>query len=186
MHAERTLPALLRILLISADEPTLARAIRFVSSHPERFTTHEVQVPCLEQVVAWCRKQRAAVHPLVMEWLRSLQQTLTTATAREPQPPIDWARPAEIACTCQCCRQLNEILADPTAETGRVRAREDLRSHVIQKIYANQCDVTHKLERKGSPHALVLTKTTGSFQRRMQRYVTERALLKTIHGLLLS
>jgi hypothetical protein len=158
--------------------------IGFVNSQPERFSIEKVQVPCLEQVFTWCRKQDAVVHPLLMQWLQRLEQELSAATTQPPQPPADWARPAEIACSCRLCQQLNQILADPLAATGRIPAREDARSHLISMIHKHQCDVTHKLEKKGSPYSLVFTKTNGSFERRMKRYVADRELLKTVHSLL--
>ena len=43
--------------------------------------------------------------------------------------------------------------------------------------------VTHGLEKIGSPYVLVLTKTDGSFQRRLKRYHDEQALLKTVDEL---
>jgi hypothetical protein len=113
-----------------------------------------------------------------------IQQQLVTATSQEPQPPTDWSRPAEIACTCQHCRRLNEILTAPNEDGGRIHAREDMRSHLITMISRHQCDVTHKLEKTGSPYALVFTKTDGSFKRRAQRFVADQKLLETVNELL--
>lgn len=183
-NAKETLPALLRVLVIAADEPMLERVIRFVADQPARFSLEDVQVPSLSQVVGWMRKQKSAIHPLLIAWLRTIQQRLITATAQEPQPPADWARPAEIACTCQHCRRLNEILAAPNEATGRIHAREDMRSHLITTISRHQCDVTHKLEKTGSPYALVFTKTDGSYQRRLKRYCADQELLETVNDLL--
>ena len=182
---ELTLPVLIRTLVISGDDPTLEQLIRFVTLHPRRFAVDKVRVHGLNQVVIWHRKQNSSVHRLVIAWLRTLQQEQSAATADQPQPPADWARPAEIACTFQFCKQLNAILADPYAATWQTLAREEVRSHLIFEIYEHQCDVTHKLERTGSPRASVFAKTNGSFERRLQRYVADQKLLETVNGLLL-
>ena len=117
---------------------------------------------------------------LLLSWLASVRQKLEAATAREPAPPADWARPADVACTCQYCAQLKAFLADPANEVGRIPAREDIRQHLIGMIDRHQCDVRHALERKGSPYSLVLTKTTGSFERAVKRFEADRRLLKVL------
>jgi hypothetical protein len=178
------LPALLRILVIVGDEPSLEQVIRFVTSQPPRFSLDDVQVPSLSRAVHWARKQIVPVPPRIIGWLRMIQQQLATATAQEPQPPADWSRPAEIACTCQHCQRLNEILAAPDQAGGRIHAREDMRSHLTTMVSRHQCDVTHKLEKTGSPYALVFTKTDGSYKRRAQRFVADQKLLETVSQLL--
>lgn len=183
-HAEVTLPALLRILVIVGDDQSLEQVIRFVTDQPTRFSVDDVQVPSLSRAFNWARKQNVPVPLRIIAWLRMIQQRLATATAQEPRPPADWVRPAEIACTCQHCRRLNEILAAPDEAGGRIHAREDMRSHLITMISRHQCDVTHKLEKTGSPYALVFTKTDGSYKRRAQRFVADQKLLETVNELL--
>ncbi|MGE5192760.1 MAG: 2OG-Fe(II) oxygenase [Deltaproteobacteria bacterium] len=180
---ERTLPQIVRVLLVSGDMATLDEVIRFVRSQPRRFSAEKTQVPGLEQTVGWLRKQNAAAPPAITQWLRALERELSAATEREPRPPTDWARPAEIACQCEFCRQLNALLADPNAATGRVPARADARDHLTREAARHKCDVTCKLERRGSPYALVFTKTTGSFERRKKRYAADRKLLQTVRSL---
>jgi hypothetical protein len=179
-----TLAAIVRMLVISRDEESLERVISCVNSDTECYSVKTVQVPCLERIVVWCRKQDLPVPGPVADWLNLLQQELTAATAEVPKPPADWSRPAEIACSCQYCQELNLFLADASAATGRISARDDRRYHLISQINKHQCDVTHKLERKGSPYALVFTKTTGSFERRQKRYAADQKLLSIVNGLL--
>ena len=181
---KRTLPALICTLLALADDETLTRVVEFVRSQPERFSFGKVQVPALKAIVSRRRKRGAAIHPLLRDWLGGLQQELQAATAREPQPPADWARPDEVECSCRFCAELKAFLADPLAETGRIKAPEANRSHVIDRIRHHECDVTHKLEKKGSPYALVLTKTNGSFERQVRRHAANCKLLETVEELL--
>jgi hypothetical protein len=182
--ADKTLPPLIRTLLASGDDETLESVIRFVRMHPERFSFEKVQVPTLERIIASRRKPREDVHPLLLEWLRSLQKELQATIAREPQPPADWGRPAEVGCSCTYCQEFKQFLADPSAETGRIKAPEERRSHLLAMIDKHRCDVTHKLEKRGSPYALVFAKTTGSYQRQVQRHALDRKLQETVETLL--
>ena len=59
-----------------------------------------------------------------------------------------------------------------------------MRTHLISAVAKHQCDVTHKLEKTGSPHALVFTKTDGSFQRCAKRFAWDQKLLETVDELL--
>ena len=81
---------------------------------------------------------------------------------------------------CQYCAQLKGFLADVALEVGRISAREDMRRHLIDMIDRHQCDVKHSLERKGSPYSLVLTKTTGSFERAVTRFKDDFRLLSSL------
>jgi hypothetical protein len=179
-ESESSLPLLLKALVASGRDEDLARVIQFVERLPDEFSLAECQVPSLQALLPWSQKQGGVVHPHLMSWLTSVRHKLEAATARQPAPPADWARPAEVACTCQYCAQLKAFLADPAHEVGRIPAREDMRQHLIGMIGRHGCDVNHALERKGSPYALVLTKTSGSFERATKQFEADRRLLKVL------
>src|SRR5262249_43916229 len=177
---ETSLPLLLKALVASGRDEDLARVLQFVERSPAEFSLDDCQVPALKALVPWSQKWLGLVHPRLLAWLASVRQKLASAPATRPAPPADWARPAEVACTCQYCAQLMTFLADPANEVGRIPAREDRRQHVIDMIRRHDCDVKHTLERKGSPYALVLTKTTGSFERAEKRFEADCRLLKVL------
>ena len=87
---------------------------------------------------------------------------------------------SEVPCSCRFCGELNAFLADPDKEVGRIAAREQDRRHLLAMMDWHQCDVTHVLERSGSPFSLVLTKTTGSFRRSLKRYESDTRLLESL------
>jgi hypothetical protein len=177
---ESSLPLLLKALVATGREEDLSRVLAFVESSPDDFSLDDCQVPSLKALLPWSQDQFGGVHPQLMSWLASVRKKLEAATAKQPAPPADWARPAEVACTCRFCAQLNAFLTDPANEVGRIPAREDRRHHLIGMIGQHQCDVNHALERKGSPYSLVLTKTTGSFDRATRRFEADRRLLKIL------
>lgn len=178
--SEPSLLLLLKALVATGRDDDLSRVIQFVESSPKEFTLDDCQVPSLKSLVQWSQKRFGVVHPHVLSWLASVRQQLEAATARQPAPPGDWARPADVACTCPYCARLKAFLADLANEVGRIPAREDLRHHLIGMINQHQCDVKYALERKGSPYSLVLTKTTGSFERASKRFEADCRLLKLL------
>lgn len=178
--AEKSLPLLLQALAASGRDEDLSHVIRFVQELPDEFSLDDCQVPALKLLIPWSRQRFGSIHPPFRSWLEAVRNQLERATAKEPTPPADWARPADVDCKCQYCAQLKAFLADDAHEVGRIAAREDMRQHLIDVIGRHQCDVKHALERKGSPHSLVLTKTTGSFDRAVKRFEADRRLLSAL------
>ncbi len=176
--SEQSLPTLLKALAVTGCERELSQVIRFVQDLPREFRLDDCQAPSLKTLVPWSQKQFGRLLPPLQDWLDAVRQHLESATAQRPKPPTDWSRPASVACQCQYCAQLNAFLRDPANKEGRIPAREDHRQHLTNAIARHQCDVTHKLERKGSPYSLVLTKTTGSFDRAVERFEKDQALLR--------
>jgi hypothetical protein len=178
--SEWSLPLLLKALVATGRDEDLSRVIQFAENSQDEFTLDDCQVPTLQALVPWLQRHFGAVHPHLISWLASVRQKLQSATARQPSPPADWARTADVACPCQYCAQLKAFLADPVNEVGRIAAREDMRHHLVGMIDRHACDVKHVLERKGSPYSLVLTKTTGSFERAAKRFEADCRLLKVL------
>lgn len=178
--SEKSLPLLLKALLAGGQDEELARVVRFVQETPHEFPVDRCQVPALKELIAWSKKRLGQVPPQLAAWLAAVRGDLKVATARPPTPPKDWARLADVDCRCQPCVQLNAFLADPANEVGRIAGREDVRDHLVFMIRRHQCDVTHVLERKGSPYSLVLTKTSGSFDRAVKRFEADRSLLSKL------
>jgi hypothetical protein len=83
------------------------------------------------------------------------------------EPPTDWSRDAEIACTCPHCRGLSRFLASPTEPVWPFRAAQAQRDHVTQSVTRQRCDLDLRTDKRGSPYTLVCTKNQASFDRRV-------------------
>ena len=180
--SEKSVPLLLKGIVASGRNEDLSKVIQFVQGSPDEFRIDNCLVPCLKSLVPWSQRQFGSVHPQLMAWLSAVRQQLESATATEPTPPVDWTRPAKVVCDCQYCAQLNLFLADESNGVARIPAREEMRGHLLDMINRHQCDVKHTLDRRGSPHALVLTKTTGSFERAVKRFEANCRLLSELPG----
>ena len=178
--SEKSLPLLLKALLASGLDEELARVIQFVKVSRDEFRMDDCLVPCLNLLVPWSRSTFGVVHPQLASWLATVRLELEVATARSPLPPADWSRPSNVDCKCQYCARLKAFLADPVNEVARIPAREEVREYLTRQISRYQCDVKHALERRGSPFSLVLTKTSGSYERAVQRFDKDRSLLDSL------
>lgn len=175
-RAAKLLISLFKSLVATGREEDLTRVALGVQES-KQLSLEACAVPCLESVVPWSQKRRGEVPAPLANWLASVRNQLAEATARKPEPPSDWRRSASVSCHCRYCTELNSFLADPDSETRRIRAREDLRLHLIDAIRRYACDVTHEVDRKGTPFSLVLTKTTGAYERDVQRFENNLRLL---------
>ena len=178
--SEKALLPLLKAIVAGGAQDDLARVLAFVQEAPSEFRLDECQVPCLNAIIPWSQKKVGNTPAEIARWLATVRQRLSAVTRRQPEPPADWVRPAEVACKCQLCGQLNAFLADAKNEVGRIAAREDLRRHLLDKIDRHLCDVKHTLDRSRSPFALVFTKTTGSYERALKQYEYDCKLLRSL------
>ncbi len=99
----------------------------------------------------------------ISRWLAACRHELERRTAEAPQKPADYRRAAKLSCTCRDCRALSEFLADPDRREARFPMAKERRRHLHNIIDHNKCDCTHTTQRRGSPHTLVCTKTTASY-----------------------
>lgn len=167
---EQMLPQLLQALLAAGLDAAVARVIRFVESAPRQFDLDICRVPTLKKLVPWSQQTFGRVHPELAKWLEITRDYLRSATDSPPEPYPDWSRPGKADCRCRHCATLNAFLADPASESTRIPAVENDRVHLLNSIQKFRCDVKHTLDRQRRPYALLLTKTSASYQRSVKRY----------------
>lgn len=178
--SEEGLPILLRALFNCGCSSEVSSVIGFVESNPDQFRLEHCHVPTLKELVPWSTRRFHQLPGPLQSWLIEVRSRLETATSREPLPPLNWRRASDVSCKCEYCDRLKSFLQDPTAEVGRIRAREETRSHLVHQISRQRFDVTHRIEKLGNPHTLVLTKTQDSFDRKLKRYQLDKELLKSL------
>lgn len=180
---EASLTPLIEALASCGHKKGLTQLLKHVGESPKRFRLDYGQVPALETLIPWSRARFGEVPPALASWLASVRKTLEAAVAKAPQPPSNWKRPADVACSCELCAPLKAFLADPRSEVYRIAAPEDRRQHLEYEIRRGRCDVATHLEKKGRPYSLVLTKTDGAFKRAVARFEADQTLLKRIQAL---
>ncbi len=126
--------------------------------------------------------KRAAEGP-ISRWLAACRRELERRTAQAPQKPADYRRAAKLSCTCRDCRALSEFLADPDRREVRFPLAKERRRHLHNVIDRDGCDCTHVTEHRGSPHTLVCTKTTASYDAAHKIYERDLKNLSRIAAL---
>ena len=157
-------------------EDLVAHALASRSNYP----LTSAHVPALSSLLPWLKTNVKRPCPPLSRWVAACREQLESLTARAPREPADYRRAAIVVCTCSICAALNRFLADSGEAVHRLKAKQDLRSHLEQKIREYKCDLDLKTEAKSSPHTLVCTKNTASYQRRLKTFKENQVHLATI------
>ncbi|MCZ2340670.1 MAG: 2OG-Fe(II) oxygenase [Bacteroidales bacterium] len=181
---ESLFPILLQALMLCQRDEEISQVISHVRERRLEFSLDYGIAPALKLLIPWSQKQLGQVYPLLQSWFTDVLQELEQATIAEPQPPIDWARPADVSCTCLFCKQLSTYLADPKSEIGRISAAERDRDHVITTMRRHKSDATQTLDCTKRPYTLVLKKTLGSYERAVKRYKMNLNLIRELKKLM--
>ncbi|MEF8754734.1 MAG: 2OG-Fe(II) oxygenase [Accumulibacter sp.] len=155
------LTALCHLGVHSLGEQTVDHLLNW----PEPFPVDAILLPaaCLLTEHGWPASDWPPTRRLRAHCLDHLARRIDQPLA----PPVDFARPSRVGCSCAHCRELAEFLADPVRSVWVFRAAQRYRSHVEDSIRREQCDVSQQTDRRGNPHALVCTKNLASFERRV-------------------
>lgn len=150
--------------VIDRIDGSLARnTSRHMLEWPAHFDPDRVLVPAIKRLIAARRRSGQAFDFLH----RAAIAHLETRIAEALEPPRDWARPSDIGCRCQHCRELSSFLADAAHEDWTLRAAQQVRTHVEDQISRSRADVDTETLRRGSPHSLICRKNQASYERRV-------------------
>lgn len=167
--AERPAPELVAYTLVGLGriEPALAdQALSHFLSLPALYPMDGVLLPA---ALALCEVGRGTLPGPIARLREAVLAHLARRIAEPLEPPADWRRPAEIACTCTACRTLNRFLDSPGQPVWRFKAAQAERSHVEDSIRRHRCDLDPTTDKQGRPYTLVCTKNQASFERRVSQ-----------------
>jgi len=116
---------------------------------------------------------------------RHCARTLQEALARPERAGDDWSiTELEPGGCCDDCVQLATFLTDPAQQQLVWPLAKPRRQHIHRRIDEAELPVTHQTKREGSPHKLVLTKTSELFTRDAERRNSAQARLDSVKHLL--
>jgi hypothetical protein len=181
-HVDRAevLAGLARSLLATEQVDLLGRVVAHALASPKKYPLRLAHMPALVSLRPWLEKHVKQPCAVLAQWLASCREQLEVLTAEAPQAPADFRRTAALTCKCQYCNELKQFLEDPRESVHRFRLRQDLRSHLENSIRQDQCDVDCQTDRHGSPHTLVCTKNTASYQAKLRTYQQDQEHLATL------
>ncbi len=167
--SERPTPELVAYALVALGriEPAFAdQALSHFLSLPAIYPMDDVLLPAA--LALWGAGPASGPGPIA-ELRKAVLAHLASRIAEPLEPPADWRRSAEIACTCTACRALSRFLDSPAEPIWRFKAAQAERSHVEDSIRRHRCDLELTTDKQGRPYALLCTKNQASFRRRVQQ-----------------
>ncbi|MFQ5730335.1 MAG: 2OG-Fe(II) oxygenase [Planctomycetaceae bacterium] len=170
------------LISVESTEP-LARLIDHTLSQSSKYDLTDVHLKTIFALESWLNRKLSRPDPVVSRWLTHCRTELEQRTAQAPTPPGDFRRPDKLSCRCDDCRELSRFLADAHESVHRFPVRKDRRQHLHQVIDGNGCDLTHVTTRTGSPHTLVCTKTTASYEAACKVYARDQEHLKRLRAI---
>lgn len=179
VNRSAVLVGLCQALLTTSQDIVLLRLIRHSLKDAKSYPL-SVHIQALTQLQPCFRSQLKQHREVVAEWVAAVRAQLEGLTAAEPQTPTDFRREASVSCQCAECKELKRFLQDPTEPVHRFRVVQEKRTHLEDGIRRGACDVKCQTERVGSPHTLVCTKTTASFEARLKKYHEDSQHLETV------
>src|SRR6266446_376863 len=146
------------------DEALAGRAADHILAWPKTYGLDAVLVPAVRRLIGMGNGS-AAVQRLRAVCLDHLRVRI----AQPLEPPKDWRRASELACSCRNCAELGRFLADPERRMWAFKAAEAKRGHVEGTVRQARCDLDLTTDRRGRPYSLVCTKNQASYDRRAKQ-----------------
>ena len=171
---------LFQAAIVIRDDDSLAKLYDSLRHSPKCFPVRTFQVAAANEIHPFSDKRGGDIPARFELGYTNSTNFFTSATDCEPTPPQDFSRPNETDCDCRFCLEMQMFLASPTQETTRIAAREDRRQHLVDVIRSKKLDVTTGIEKTSSPHKLVLTKTSASYDRALKQYHNDLKLLASL------
>ncbi len=177
------LRSLVKSLMSIAAAKTLALLIDHIQSHGESYDLTDVHIAVIFELESLFNRKVNETNRVLARWLAHCRTELEQRTSHAPVPPPDSRRADKLSCRCGDCLELSRFLADPVESIHHFRVRQDRRRHLHQIIDDNRCDLTHITTRTGSPHTLVCTKTTASYEAACKIYSRDCKNLERLKGI---
>jgi hypothetical protein len=125
-------------------------------------------IPLLQGLVSILEEQQIPLStPRYQQVFQTLLQAyLTNYVQNQPKKPT--LQRNRVSCSCCDCAPLNRFLVSASQEVGRFRYALPRREHLLTQLAAAGSDCDDTIDRRGSPHTLVVTKTTKQYDKAKQ------------------
>jgi hypothetical protein len=177
------LAGLARALIATEQFELLSRLVHHALGLPKKYLLKTAHLPALVSLEPWLKKNLKKTCAPITRWLASCREQLEALTAKAPEEPTDFHRPASIACMCADCAELIRFLHDPKESTHRFTMKKERRDHLEKEIRSHNCDLDLTLDRRGSPQTLVCTKNKASYQVKLKTYHQDQESVATVRSI---
>jgi predicted 2-oxoglutarate/Fe(II)-dependent dioxygenase YbiX len=163
----------------SLDAEQARRLAEHLLAWPKSYDADRALVPAVKRLLGGgAQRSGAAMSALIATSLARIEKR-----AAEPlKAPENWTRPNNIRCSCEHCGALRRFLVNPETAAWTLKAREEIRSHVVGEIRTAVADLDVTTLRRGSPHSLVCRKNSASYDRRVVQRRKDLADITMLKG----
>jgi hypothetical protein len=182
LHKAELLAGLARSLLATQQEELLAGLVTHVLANLDQYPL-SAHVKALLDLGPWLRKNVKEPSAGLSRWVAFCREQLEALTAKAPESPNDFRRPATVSCKCADCRELSAFLANPREEVHRFPVAQARRDHLQNTIHNDGCDVDCRTEERGRPYTLICTRNTKSHQQSVDKYQQDQEHLTAIRAI---
>jgi hypothetical protein len=165
--------------LSRADPASAMRAVEKMLAMPKSYDLDAILLPA---ALAFAKQPESASWPAVGRLRAASLDHLRARIALPLEAPKEWVRPNPLRCNCADCRAAGVFLVDGGKREWRLKAVQDRRTHVEQRIRSAKCDLDLATERRGSPHTLIATKNQASYERRVKQRRRDLGHLAALDG----
>lgn len=147
------------------EEKVTQKLISYVLSHTELYPEYEL-AQMMIQAKPIMDKTQSCYFLLRDHVTKGIQQELKQGV----RDPNDWSIPVRLTCSCDLCKTTTAFLKSTTESTNIWPIVAADREHVMQILSRHGLPVTLSVEKKGSPHKLVMVKSSQLYQLSQERY----------------
>ncbi|HLD95204.1 MAG TPA: hypothetical protein VI959_00990, partial [Alphaproteobacteria bacterium] len=125
--------------------------------------------PVLELITLLKKTKDQEIYELLKDYIvNSLQNELKQGLRNKD----DWAINSYSKCGCEYCLIFNEFMNSSADINKKWPIRQDARFHIIDVIKKLEVPIDHDVEKKGSPHSLILIKSDSLHSSAKKRFET--------------
>ena len=180
-RSEEFVSQLFSLLADVESKDLIASATSALCSKPIRYPVLETLGPA---IVHFCKSAGVEkIIPMEVILTYCISQ-LEISVGRSIKVPTTSARPVDFTCSCKDCIELKKFLKHPTKTQRQFKIGLQRRQHLQKQLDSIRADVTHRTEKTGSLHTLIITKTSASYESDIKKRQQEQALLASLQQLL--
>jgi len=153
----------------------------------EYLLAHDTLYPSADLVTVLLSFKQDYQQQEVSQWLhqkalRQLYERLLAQIQKGPRKSSDWSIMDSNQCSCNDCRDLNSFLQSKSTQEKIWPLNKNRRMHIHRTIDEMRLPVSHQTQRTGSPHKLVLKKTSKLFSRDKKQFKKITEIVKQLSG----
>ncbi|PRY83788.1 2OG-Fe(II) oxygenase [Mongoliibacter ruber] len=166
-----------KLLLLENLLPQDKKWVQYMHNHLTKCSKRQYVNDILVQMTLKLEKKTPLAHTLLLFGKEELQVRVDN----KPQAPADWSRPVpDVPFDAMQWQILANFLQSPEAQVFDYRKKESERSLLEEAIKKVVIDLRTETIKRGSPHTLRIIKTQAAYDKQMEDWREDVALLERV------